>query len=105
MAAAVLSAALSLSLPMPAVLDRIARCETQANPTHATRDFISMFGIYRPSWNEYRPAWVRRVASRGYDGEPLPSVFEQRAVALEIARKAGLSAWGCWREYGWVKHG
>ena len=101
---AVLSAVFSLATqPMPAVMERIAKCETKNDPRHATRDFISMYGIRRSVWSEYKPRWVRPVARRGFRGERLPSVVEQRAVALEIARKAGLSAWECWRNYGWVR--
>lgn len=91
--------------PMPAVMERIAQCETNSDSRHATRDFISRYGIYRPAWNEYKPAWVRPVPSRRRTGEHLPTLWEQRAVALAIARRAGLSAWECHRKYGWVRHG
>jgi hypothetical protein len=97
---AVASSVLSLAFhPVPPVFDRIAQCETGNNPRHATRDFISRFGIRRYVWAEYKPSWVRPVAARGRAGERLPSVAEQNAVAVAIAQRAGLTAWSCFREH------
>lgn len=105
MVLAVASAVVSLATPMPPVFHRISQCETGGNPRHATRDYISQYGIYRPAWNEYRPRWVKAVATRGFKGERLPSVAEQNAVALSIARRAGLTAWSCYRHQRSVRNG
>jgi len=103
---AVASSVLSLAFhPVPPVLDRIAQCETGDNPSHATRDFVSRFGIRRSVWNEYRPRGVRAVSPRKRTGERLPSLSEQAMVAVAIAQKAGLSAWECWRLHGSVRNG
>lgn len=91
--------------PVPSVLERIAVCETGNNPAHSTRDFISRFGIRRVVWNEYKDASVRPVPARKREGERLPSRVEQDAVALAIARKAGLTAWECYRANRWVRNG
>ena len=100
---AIVSSVISLVGPMPPVMHRIAMCETQNNSQHSTRDYISRYGIYRPSWNEYRPDWVQAVNRIRVRGERLPSIWEQDAVALQIAQRAGLTAWECFRKYEWVK--
>ena len=87
------------------VLERIAQCETHRNDQHSTRDYISRYGIFRPSWNEYRPKWVHAVPSHRKAGERIPTRKEQDAVANSIARTAGLTAWGCYRQYSWVRNG
>lgn len=92
----VLTGTATAALPhRPAWLPRfwfaVSLCETGGNWHHATRDYVSAFGIYRGAWHDYRPAWV---PARPEDATPR----EQYAVALAIAAH-GTGGWGC------VSHG
>lgn len=73
---------------LPAVWWRIALCETGGNWRHATRDYVSAFGIHRGSWAAFRPAWVPARAEAA-------TPRQQYAVALAIWRRYSFSGWGC----------
>jgi hypothetical protein len=83
---------------MPAVFHRIAVCETHADPSWHTRDYQGMFGMFRGTWDDYKPAGYPADAD---DATPR----QQLVVARIVARKFGLSAWGCWRQHRWVREG
>lgn len=85
---------------MPDVLRRIAQCETRTNWKHSTRDYATAFGIHRAAWADYR-RYVPEAPKRPEDATPA----QQIAVALAIYRHAGAGwrAWGCYRQYSWVR--
>lgn len=85
---------------MPAVLARIAQCETRTNWNHSTRDYATAFGIHRAAWADYR-RYVPGAPAR----PELATPAQQVAVALAIYRHAGAGwyAWGCYRSYSWVR--
>lgn len=85
---------------MPAVLARIAQCETRTDWHHRTRDYATAFGIHRAAWQDYR-RYVPGAPVRPEDATPA----QQVAVALAIYHHAGAGwrAWGCYRYYAWVR--
>lgn len=85
---------------MPAVLARIAQCETRTNWNHSTRDYATAFGIHRAAWQDYRK-YVPNAPAIPERATPA----QQIAVALAIYRHAGAGwhAWGCYRYYKWVR--
>lgn len=102
LAAAVATKAATKLPRMPAVLARIARCETNSNPAHSTRDYATMFGIHRAAWADYRH-YVAGAPIKPENATPA----QQVAVALAIYRHAGAgwNAWGCYRQHAWVRNG
>ena len=78
---------------LPRLFYSISLCETGGNWSHATRDYVSAFGIFRGAWADYRPKWVPSVPE-------LATPKQQYAVALAIASRAGLTAWECYRNGG-----
>ena len=83
---------------MPAVLARIAQCETRTNWRHSTRDYATAFGIYRGAWADYR-RYAPGAPVRPEDATPA----QQVAVALAIVQRVGYRAWACYRKYAWVR--
>lgn len=83
---------------MPAVLERIGRCETRMTWSWSQPDYATAFGIHRAAWHDYRRN-VPGAPARPEDATP----EQQVAVALSIARKVGWTAWGCFRKYAWVR--
>lgn len=83
------------------VLDRIDLCETGRLHDWAreTRDYVGAYGMHRSAYTDgARHAGVPDWPATGH----APG-WQQRAVALAVARAYGWSAWGCYRQYGWVR--
>jgi hypothetical protein len=94
------SAAAQPNPKMPAVLERIGRCETGMRWDWATRDYVTAFGLYRGTYESFRHL-VSPLPPRD-PGMATPA--QQVAVALAVAHQVGYSAWGCYR-HAWVRNG
>lgn len=82
---------------MPPVLERIGRCETGLRWDWSQPDYVTAFGLYRGTYAAVRGA----VGAPADPSRATPA--QQVAVALEVARRFGWSAWGCYRNYAWVR--
>ena len=83
---------------MPPVLERIGKCETGMNYKHSTRDYVTAFGLYRGTYEQYRHYVTPTPPADPSQATPA----QQISVALAVARRVGWSAWGCYR-YAWVQ--
>jgi hypothetical protein len=83
---------------LPELWYRIGVCETGLNWRHHTRDYQGAFGFARSTWDGYKP--------KGYPAEAYQATPRQQlVVARNVARRVGLSAWGCYRHNSWVRAG
>lgn len=85
---------------MPAVWQRLARCESGSNPPnwrHDSGTYQGAFGFYHGSWDAFRPS---SYPSNAADATP----WQQLVVARRIHARFGFSGWGC-AKHAWVMHG
>lgn len=83
---------------MPAVWQRLAQCESGANPPnwrHDSGTYTGAFGFYIGSWQDYRyPGYPARASQA--------TPWQQYRVALRIHARFGFTGWGCY-DHSWVR--
>jgi|SRR5215831_1216316 len=83
---------------------RLGVCETGLNWNMHGSTYSFAFGFYNGTWEAYRPHW-RHFPHYWQHASPR----QQLLVARRVARRAGLSAWGCYTRGdslgAWVRAG
>lgn len=86
---------------MPPVWQRLAQCESGANPPnwkHDSGTYTGAFGFYIGSWQQFKRPQDPARASQA-------TPWAQWRVALRIHARYGFTGWGCYQgaEHAWVR--